>query len=113
MKIPETGMLIRIFIGESDAYHGIPLYEAIVKHARELNIAGATVIRGIMGFGATSRIHSSKMLRLSEDLPIIIEIVDSEEKINQLIPFLDEHVKEGLITMESIKVIKYRHSNKK
>ena len=112
MKIPATGILIRIFIGESDAYHGIPLYEAIVKHARELNLAGATVIRGIMGFGATTRIHSSKMLRLSEDLPIIIEIVDSEEKINLLLPFLDEHVEEGLITMESVKVIKYRHSDK-
>jgi PII-like signaling protein len=113
MKIPETGLLIRIFIGESDSYDGIPLYEAIVKHARKLNVAGATVIRGIMGFGATSRIHSSKMLRLSEDLPIIIELVDSEEKINALMPFLDEHVKEGLITMESVKVIKYRHSKKK
>lgn len=113
MKIPETGVLIRIFIGESDAFHGIPLYEAIVKHARELNVAGATVMRGIMGFGATSRIHSSKILRLSEDLPIVIEMVDSEEKINRLMPFLDEHVKEGLITMENVKVIKYRHSHKK
>ncbi len=113
MKIPETGVLIRIFIGESDAFHGIPLYEAIVKHARELNVAGATVMRGIMGFGATSRIHSSKILRLSEDLPIVIELVDSEEKINRLTPFLDEHVKEGLITMENVKVIKYRHSVKK
>ena len=113
MKIPETGILIRIFIGESDTYKGIPLYEAIVRHARKINMAGATVIRGIMGFGATSRIHTSKILRLSGDLPIIIEMVDSEEKINKLTPFLDEHVKEGLITMESIKVIKYRHSNKK
>lgn len=112
MKIPETGVLIRIFIGESDSFHRIPLYEAIVKHTRELNVAGATVIRGIMGFGATSRIHSSKILRLSEDLPIVIELVDSEEKINSLMPFLDEHVKEGLITMENVKVIKYRHGNK-
>ena len=112
MKIPETGVLIRIFIGESDSFHGAPLYEAIVKRARELNMAGATVVRGIMGFGATSRIHSSKILRLSEDLPIVIELVDSEEQINYLMPFLDEHVKEGLITMENIKVIKYRHSSK-
>lgn len=112
MKIPETGVLIRIFVGESDIHHGTPLYEAIVIRARELNMAGATVIRGIMGFGATSRIHSSKILRLSEDLPIVIELVDSEEKINQLMPFLDEHVKEGLITMENIKVIKYRHNHK-
>ncbi|MCK5701229.1 MAG: DUF190 domain-containing protein [Cyclobacteriaceae bacterium] len=112
MKIPETGVLIRIFIGESDTYKGIPLYEAIIKRARELNMAGATVIRGIMGFGATSRIHTSKILRLSEDLPIVIEMVDSEERINNLTPFLDEHVKEGLITMENIKVIKYRHNYK-
>lgn len=112
MKIPETGILLRIFIGESDAYDGVPLYEAIIKYARELNMAGATVIRGIMGFGATSRIHTSKILRLSEDLPIVIELVDSEEKINKLMPFLDEHVKEGLITMENIKVIKYRHGAK-
>jgi PII-like signaling protein len=111
MKIPETGMLVRIFIGESDTCKGIPLYEYIVKHARKINMAGATVTRGIMGFGATSRIHSSKILRLSEDLPIVIELVDSKEKVNMLLPFLDEHVKEGLITMEDIKVIKYRHSD--
>lgn len=113
MKIPETGTLVRIFIGESDLYNGVPLYESIVKYARKINIAGATVIRGIMGFGATSRIHSSKILRLSEDLPIVIELVDSGEKIKKLMPFLDEHVKEGLITMEELKVIKYRHSDKK
>lgn len=113
MKLPETGILLRVFIGESDTYKGTPLYEAIVKHSRELHMAGATVIRGIMGFGATSRIHSSKMLRLSEDLPIIIELVDTEEKIDLILPFLDEHMKEGLITMESVKVIKYRHSQKK
>ena len=113
MKIPETGTLVRIFIGESDSYNGIPLYESIIKHARKINIAGATVIRGIMGFGATSRIHSSKILRLSEDLPIVIELVDSGEKIKKLMLFLDEHVKEGLITMEELKVIKYRHSDKK
>ena len=112
MKIPETGVLIRIFVGESDAYQGIPLYEAIIKRARELNMAGATVVRGIMGFGATSRIHTSKILMLSEDLPIVIELVDSEEKINHLMPFLDENVKEGLITMENVKVIKYRHNHK-
>ena len=112
MKIPESGVLIRIFVGESDTHHGVPLYEAIVVRARELNMAGATVVRGIMGFGATSRIHSSKILRLSEDLPIVIEMIDSEEKINLLMPFLDEHVKEGLITMENVKVIKYRHNRK-
>lgn len=109
MKLPESGLLLRIFIGESDRLGSIPLYEAIVLKARELNLAGATVLRGIMGFGAESRIHTAKILRLSEDLPIIIEIVDTEEKINTIIPFLDETVEEGLITLEQVKVIKYRH----
>ena len=110
MKLPEQGMLMRIFIGESDLHKGRPLYEQIVLTARELSLAGATVIRGIMGFGATSRIHTTKILRLSEDLPVIIEIVDTEENLNKLIPFLDETVKDGLITMEKVRVIKYRHS---
>lgn len=109
MKLPEEGILLRILIGETDTYKGKSLYEAIVLKARELNLAGATVFRGIMGFGAASRIHSIKLLRLSEDLPIMIEIVDTEEKVNTLLPFLDETVKEGLITMEKVKVIKYRH----
>ncbi|MDL5050182.1 DUF190 domain-containing protein [Oscillatoria amoena NRMC-F 0135] len=110
MKLPENGILLRIHIGESDQLDSKPLYEAIVLKARELNLAGATVFRGIMGFGAESRIHTAKVLRLSEDLPIVIEIVDTEEHINKLIPFLDDHVKEGLITMEPVNVIKYRHS---
>ncbi len=110
MKIPEQGVLLRIFIGESDHYNNRPLYEAIVQHAQKLNLAGATVFKGIMGYGADSRMHSAKFLRLSEDLPIVIEIVDSQEKIDSLIPFLDENVKEGLITMEKATVIKYRHS---
>ncbi len=109
MKLPEEGILLRILIGETDTYKGKSLYEVIVLKARELNLAGATVFRGIMGFGAASRIHSIKLLRLSEDLPIMIEIVDTEEKVNTLLPFLDETVKEGLITMEKVKVIKYRH----
>ena len=113
MKIPTNGVLIRILVGEEDQVHGVPLYEAIVKRARELNMAGASVFRGVMGFGAASRIHTSKILRLSEDLPMLIELVDSEEKINQLMPFLDEHVEEGLITMENVKVIKYRHKKQK
>ena len=104
-------MLLRIFIGESDRVSGIPLYEAIVNRARELNLAGATVLKGIMGFGANSRIHTTKILRLSEDLPMVIEVVDTEEKINALMPFLDEHVKEGLITLENVRVIRYRHAN--
>jgi PII-like signaling protein len=110
MKLPEEGKLLRIFIGEGDSCHGKPLFEAIVLKARELNLAGATVVRGIMGYGANSRLHTSKILRLSEDMPVIIEIVDTEENIRLLLPFLDEHVTEGLITMEKVQVIKYRHS---
>lgn len=111
MKLPEEGYLLRIFIGENDSYHGHPLYEVIVTKAREMNLAGATVLKGIMGFGAESRIHTTKILRLSDDLPLVIEIVDDKEKIDQLIPWLDEVVSEGLITLEKMKVIKYRHSN--
>jgi uncharacterized protein len=110
MKLPEEGMLLRIFIGETDQYHGKPLYETIVNKAREMNLAGATVLRGIMGFGADSRMHTAKVLRLSEDLPIVIELVDVQEKLDLLLPFLDEAVTEGLITLEKVRVIKYRHS---
>jgi uncharacterized protein len=109
MKLPEQGMLLRIFVGETDKYGSKALYEQIVIKAREFNLAGATVIRGIMGFGANSRMHTTKVLRLSEDLPVIIEIVDTEENLNKLIPFLDEAVAEGLITLEKVRVIKYRH----
>ncbi len=109
MKIPENGILLRVFIGESDRTNGSPLYEHIVMLARKNNIAGATVLRGIMGYGAASRVHSAKILRLSEDMPIIIEIVDSEEKIQDFIPLLGELVQEGLITIEKVNVIKYRH----
>jgi PII-like signaling protein len=112
MKLPGEGLLLRIYIGETDTYKGKSLYEVIVLKARELNLAGATVFRGIMGYGAASRIHSIKLLRLSEDLPVMIEIVDSEENINKIIPFLDKTVKEGLITMEKVKIITYRHSKK-
>ncbi len=109
MKLPEAGMLLRIFIGESDSYKGKALYEQIVLKAREMNLAGATVMRGIMGFGADSRMHTAKLLRLSEDLPVVIELVDTEENLNKLLPFLDETVQEGLITLEKVRVIKYRH----
>ena len=112
MKLPEEGMLLRIFIGEADKHGTKPLYEEIVVRARELGLAGATVIRGIMGFGATSRIHSSKILRLSEDTPVIIELVDTEENLNKLLPFLDQTVIEGLITLEKVRVVKYRHNVK-
>ena len=110
MKLSGPGKLLRIFIGESDKYNGKPLHEAVVMKARELNLAGASVFRGIMGYGASSRIHSTKLLRISEDLPVTVEIVDTEENINKILPFLDETVKEGLITMENVNVIKYRHN---
>jgi PII-like signaling protein len=108
MKIPQEGYLLRVFLGESDQWHGKPLYEAIVLKARELHLAGATVLRGPMGFGAHSRLHTTKVLRLSEDLPIIVEIVDSKEKIDELMPHVDEMVQEGLVTLERVQVIKYR-----
>ena len=112
MKIPENGKLLRIFIGESDKWRHQPLYEAIVLKARELGLAGATVLRGPMGFGANSHLHTAKILRLSMDLPIIIEIVDSEVKINLLLPHLDEMVLEGLVTLEDVRVLQYRASDK-
>src|SRR5256884_8407894 len=113
MKIPESGKLLRIFIGESDRWHHQPLYEAIVLKARELGLAGATVLRGPMGFGANSHLHTAKILRLSVDLPMIIEIVDTEEKINRLLPHLDIMVLEGLVTLEDVQVLKYRANQKK
>lgn len=108
MKLPDEGVLLRVFVGESDRYDGKPVYEQIVHKARELGLAGATAIRGIMGFGAASRIHTAKVLRLSEDLPVVIEIVDTEENIERILPFLDEVVTEGLVTMEHAEIIKYR-----
>ena len=112
MKISEDGQLLRIFIGESDRWHGQPLYEAIVLKAREMGIAGATMLRGLMGFGAASRIHTAKILRLSEDLPIIIEIVDSADKIDLLLPVIDQMVGEGLVTLEKVRILQYRHGTK-
>ena len=112
MKLPQEGFLLRIFFGEIDKIDGKPLYEQIVLKARELGLAGATVTRGSMGFGADSRVHTAKILRLSEDLPVIVEIVDTEENINKLMPFLDTSVTEGLKTKKKVKVIKYRPSNK-
>ena len=112
MHPPEEGKLLRIFIGESDRWEHKPLYEAIVLKAREIGLAGATVLRGPMGFGANSRLHTAKILRLSEDLPIIIEIVDTEPQIQRLLPLLDEMVKEGLVTLENVQVIRYRGAAK-
>ncbi|HOW71963.1 MAG TPA: DUF190 domain-containing protein [Phycisphaerae bacterium] len=108
MKLEGEAKLLRIFIGESDRWHSRPLYEAIVLKARELHLAGATVLRGPMGFGANSRLHTTKVLRLSEDLPMLVEIVDTEEKINALLPHIDEMVTEGMVTIEGVHVIKYR-----
>lgn len=106
------GVLLRILIGEDDRYKGQPLYEQIVLKARELKLAGATVFRGIMGFGADSLIHTAKILQLSEDMPVVIEIIDTEENINKIIPFLDQNVNGGLITIEKAKIIKYSTSKK-
>lgn len=111
MKQSEKGLLLRILIGEYDRFKGKPLYEQIVLKARELKLAGATVFKGIMGFGADSLIHTSKILRLSEDMPIIIEIIDTEENIDKILPFLDETVKGGLVTLEKAKIIKYSSSS--
>ena len=108
MKLPEEAELLRIFIGESDKFDGVPLYEAIVREARRLNLGGATVFRGLMGYGAHSRMHTAKLLRLSEDLPIVIEIVDSPEKIEAFLPELDRMMNEGLVTVERAKVLVYR-----
>jgi len=108
MKIPADGKLLRVFIGEADKWEGKPLYEEIVLLAKKNGMAGATAIKGFMGFGCKSHMHTTKLLRLSEDLPIVIEIVDSEEKISQFIPQLDAMVKEGLITLEKANVIMYR-----
>jgi PII-like signaling protein len=107
MQIPKQALLLRIFIGEDDKFGGSPLHEAIVLKARETHLAGATVLRGPMGFGASSRLHTTKILRLSEDLPLVIEIVDSEDKINGFLPMLDEMMTSGLVTLEKVQVLQY------
>lgn len=108
MQIPHEAVLLRVFIGESDRWEHKPLYEAIVLKAREMHLAGATVLRGPMGFGKSSRLHTAKILRLSADLPLVIEIVDSEEKIQSFLPVLDPMMGGGLLTMEKVRVIQYR-----
>lgn len=112
MQIPHEAVLLRIFIGESDRWEHRPLHEAIVLKARELHLAGATVLRGPMGYGKSSRLHTAKILRLSMDLPIIIEIVDSEEKINDFLPVLDPMMGGGLVTLETVKCLDYRGKNR-
>ena len=112
MKLPSEAFLLRIFIGESNKADGRPLYKVIVEEARKRGMAGATVMRGFMGFGANSRIHTSKVLRLSEDLPVVVEIVDTEGKIEAFLPELDKMIGEGLVTLEKVRVISYRHNSK-
>ena len=112
MKIEGEGRLLRIFVGESNRWHGEPLYEAIVGRAREEGLAGATVVRGAQGFGAHSRIHTTKILRLSQDLPVVVEIVDRPDRIEAFLPILDEMVEEGMITVETVQIIAYRHGSK-
>ncbi|HTT55759.1 MAG TPA: DUF190 domain-containing protein [Opitutaceae bacterium] len=107
MELPHDSVLLRIFIGESDRHGGHPLYEAIVLKARELHLAGATVLRGAMGYGKSSRLHTNKILRLSYDLPVVIEITDSEEKINAFLPVLDKMIGGGLVTLEKVRAIRY------
>lgn len=109
MKLPSEAFLLRIFIGESDKSGRKPLYQAIVEEARRHGMAGATVLRGFLGFGANSRIHTTKVLRISTDLPVVVEIVDEESKIEAFLPALDEMIGEGLVTLEKVKVITYRH----
>ena len=113
MTLPEEAKLLRIFVGESDKHDGKLLYQLIVEKARQDGLAGATVYRGVLGFGANSRIHSDKILRLSEDLPMVVEIVDSEDKINAFLPWLDGVISEGLVTLEKAQVIHYRHNRGK
>lgn len=107
MQIPKDAMLLRIFCGEGDRCGGAPLYEAIVIKAREMQLGGATVLRGPMGFGHSSRLHTAKILRLSEDLPVVVEIVDSEEKIRGFLPTLDGMMPSGLVTLEKVQVLQY------
>jgi uncharacterized protein len=113
MHMSEDGQLLRVFIGESDTREGKPLYRAIVLKAKELGLAGATVLRGPMGFGANSRLHATNLLELSTDLPIIVEIVDSAAKVESLLPFLDQVVQEGMITIEAVRILRYPHNASK
>ena len=107
MQLQKDAVLLRIFFGEADKFQGKPLYEAVVLKAREMHMAGATVLRGPMGFGHSSHLHTSKILRLSEDLPLVIELVDTEEKINGFLPVLDTMMGSGLVTLEKVKVLRY------
>lgn len=113
MKIEGPGFLLRVFLGEDDRWEGKPLHVAIVEEARRTGLAGATALRGLLGFGASSRIHSTHVLRLSDDLPLVVEIVDSEERIRGFLPKLDAMVVDGLVTLERVEVVIYRHGGSK
>ena len=108
MQMQEDGVLLRIFAGDSDRFEGVPLHEAVVRKARELGLAGATVLKGSMGFGAHSVLHTAKVLELSADLPVVIEVVDTEERVRRLLPIVDAMVQEGLITMEAVRIVACR-----
>ena len=108
MDLPENSLLLRVFIGEADKYDHKPLYEAILLKAREMRLAGATVLRGPMGFGASSHVHTAKVLQLSMDLPFVVEIVDTEENINSFLPILNTMMSGGLVTLEKVRVIRYQ-----
>ncbi len=112
MQLPRQAVLLRIFLGEDDRHEHKPLYEAIVLKAREMHLAGATVLRGPMSYGHSSRLHTAKILRLSEDLPVVIEIVESEEKINEFLPVLDGMMGSGLVTLEKVQVLQYGRNGK-
>ncbi len=112
MKLPQQATRLCVYIGEDDRLHGRPLFEAIVEEARRQGLAGATVLRGVSGFGANSRIKTSKILMLSEDLPLLVEIVDAPDKIERFLPFVDEVLGEGLVTMEPVTVLFYRHADR-
>jgi PII-like signaling protein len=109
MQIPQEAVLLRIFIGEDDKFERLPLYEAIVLKARDMHLAGATVLRGPLGFGHSSRLHTTKILRLSQDLPLVIEIVDAKEKLDAFLPELDRMMSSGLVTLEKVQVLQYGH----
>jgi PII-like signaling protein len=108
MELPSQAKLLRVFVSERDHYHGRPLYEAIVEEAKRQGLAGATVLRGTLGYGAHSKVHTAKLLRLSEDLPMVIEIVELEQKIRGFLPQLDEMIGEGLVTLETVEVLVHR-----
>jgi PII-like signaling protein len=112
MSVPENSTLLRLFVGEKDRYEHRPLYEALVLRAREHGLAGATVLRGLLGFGGSSMLHTAKILRLSDDLPIVVEIVDAEDRIERFLPVLDEMLTTGMITLEKVRVLRYGRSSR-